>query len=84
MWRDGFAGLFLDEHVARLGEIKAPTLLAWGDQDAFVPASDQAILLATIAGSRLETYHGTGHALHWEEPARFASDLTAFVESLRR
>jgi pimeloyl-ACP methyl ester carboxylesterase len=82
VWRDGLAGLREDEHVAHLGEVKVPTLLVWGDQDAFVPASDQEILLATIAGSRLETYHGTGHALHWEEPARFASDLTAFVACL--
>ena len=77
-----FAGLLDDEHVARLGRIAAPTLLIWGDQDAFVPESDQETLLATIAGSRLEIYRGTGHAVHWEEPARFAADLVAFVERL--
>ena len=82
VWRDGFAGLFEDEHVARLGEIAAPTLLVWGDQDAFVPASDQETLLATIAGARLQVYRGAGHAIHWEEPARFAADLVAFVERL--
>jgi non-heme chloroperoxidase len=82
VWRDLFAGLRDDEHVARLSSIAAPTLLIWGDQDAFVPASDQQALLATIAGSRLETYRGTGHAVHWEEPARFAADLVSFVERL--
>jgi pimeloyl-ACP methyl ester carboxylesterase len=25
-------------------------------------------------------YAGGGHALHWEEPRRFAADLVAFVE----
>ena len=54
VWRDGFAGLLEDEHVARLDNIAAPTLLIWGDRDAFVPESDQQALLATIAGSRLE------------------------------
>jgi non-heme chloroperoxidase len=82
VWRDLFAGLLDDEHMARLDRIAAPTLLIWGDQDAFVPESDQQTLLATITGSRLETYRGTGHAVHWEEPARFAADLTAFVERL--
>lgn len=82
VWRAIFAGLLEDEHAARLGDIEAPTLLVWGDQDAFVPESDQEMLLAAIPGSRLEIYRGTGHALHWEEPARFAADLTAFVESL--
>jgi len=36
-----------------------------------------------IAGARLVVYQGAGHALHWEEPARFAADLAAFVESLK-
>jgi non-heme chloroperoxidase len=80
VWRDGFAGLLEDEHVARLDNIAAPTLLIWGDRAAFVPESDQQALLAAIAGSRLEIYRGTGHAVHWEEPARFAADLVGFVE----
>src|SRR5918998_365356 len=75
VWHDLFAGLREDEHVARLDSIEAPTLLIWGDQDAFVPESDQETLLRTIAGSRLEIYRGTGHAVHWEEPTRFAADL---------
>jgi non-heme chloroperoxidase len=82
VWREGFAGLFADSHVARLDAIAAPTLLVWGDQDAFVPESDQDTLLAAIPGSRLEVYRGAGHAVHWEEPARFAVDLAAFVAGL--
>jgi non-heme chloroperoxidase len=82
VWRDAFAGLLEDEHVARLGDIEAPTLLVWGNKDAFVPESDQDILLATIASSRLEIYRNTGHAVHWEEPERFAADLVAFGERL--
>lgn len=30
----------------------------------------------------LATYRGVGHAVHWEEPARFAADLVEFAESL--
>jgi non-heme chloroperoxidase len=82
VWQDMFAGLLDDEHVVRLGSIAAPTLLVWGDQDAFVPESDQETLLATIPGSCLEVYRGFGHAVHWEEPARFAADLAAFVDRL--
>jgi pimeloyl-ACP methyl ester carboxylesterase len=82
VWRNLFAGLRDDEHAARLGSVAAPTLLIWGDQDAFVPESDQQTLLATIPGSRLEIYRGVGHAVHWEEPARFAADLATFAERL--
>ena len=84
VWRDGFAGLIDDEHSARLGAIAAPTLLVWGERDAFVPETDQDTLLATIAGSRLAAYRGVGHAVHWEEPARFAADLAAFTDGLAR
>jgi non-heme chloroperoxidase len=82
VWRDAFAGLLEDEHAARLGDIGAPTLLVWGDLDTFVPESDQETLLATIPSSRLEVYWGAGHAVHWEEPARFAADVSAFVKRL--
>jgi pimeloyl-ACP methyl ester carboxylesterase len=27
-------------------------------------------------------YPGAGHGLHWEEPERFAADLTTFAEDL--
>jgi pimeloyl-ACP methyl ester carboxylesterase len=82
VWQDGFAGLFTDEHVARLGDIQAPTLLVWGDQDAFVPVSDPRHLLFTIGSARLEVYRNVGHAVHWEKPARVAADLVAFIEEL--
>jgi pimeloyl-ACP methyl ester carboxylesterase len=61
-----------------LARIDAPTLLFCGDLDAYARDGQQA-LHAGIANSRLEWYAGTGHALHWEEPVRFARDVVAFV-----
>jgi len=26
-------------------------------------------------------YEGTGHALHWEEPKRFVTDLVSFIKT---
>jgi len=63
----------------RLAEVKVPTLLVWGDRDAFTLLAEQEALNSAIAGSRLMTYNGTGHCPHWEEPERFAADLMAFV-----
>jgi non-heme chloroperoxidase len=63
-------------------EESRPTLIVWGDRDAFCPHSDQKSLAAAIAGSRLLVYSGTGHAVHWEEPNRFAADLAAFTNRL--
>ncbi|MGE0129541.1 MAG: alpha/beta fold hydrolase [Blastocatellales bacterium] len=83
VWRDALEGLREDDHSGELGKIKTPTLIVWGDQDAFCPRGDQDALVAAIAGSRLVVYRGAGHALHWEEPERFAADLTAFIENIQ-
>jgi pimeloyl-ACP methyl ester carboxylesterase len=82
VWRAGFEGFLEDDVAGDLGRIRAPTLIAWGARDAFCSRRDQDELLAAIPGSRLLVYDNAGHALHWEEPARFAADLVAFVESL--
>jgi pimeloyl-ACP methyl ester carboxylesterase len=80
VWRAAFAGFLEDDFVAELGEIEAPSLILWGAHDALCSRADQEALLAAIPGARLVAYAGAGHAPHWEEPRRFAADLTAFVE----
>jgi pimeloyl-ACP methyl ester carboxylesterase len=54
----------------------------WGDRDEFLPRSDQEALATAIAGSRLVTYEGTGHAVHWEQPERVAADIVALAKRL--
>lgn len=83
IWQAALAPFLTQDFLRDLAAIRAPTLLVWGDRDAFATATDQTTLNQTIAGSRLVVYSGTGHCPHWEEPARFASDLNAFVEALR-
>jgi pimeloyl-ACP methyl ester carboxylesterase len=84
VWRAGFAGLLEDDFSAELHRITAPTLVAWGDRDSFSPREDQDRIAAKICGARLVTYAGAGHALHWEEPARFARDVADFAGQLAR
>ena len=81
VWRAVVAASMQEDFSGELNKIKAPTLLVWGDQDGMVPQSDQDAQTATIAGARLEVYPGVGHAVHWEAPERFASDLATFVET---
>jgi pimeloyl-ACP methyl ester carboxylesterase len=82
VWRAAFAGFFEDDFADRLDQIRAPTWIAWGTRDTFCPRADQDTLLEKIPGSRLSEYEGAGHALHWEEPAKFAVELGVFVTSL--
>jgi pimeloyl-ACP methyl ester carboxylesterase len=82
VWRAAFAGFLEDDCVAELGKIQASTLILWGAKDAFCPRSVQQALLTSIPGSQLVVYECAGHALHWEEPERFAADLATFAQRL--
>jgi pimeloyl-ACP methyl ester carboxylesterase len=82
VWKATLKGLLEDDSSEELHKIKARTLIVWGDKDGIVPRSDQETLLEQIADSRLVVYPGAGHALYWEEPARFASDIAAFIENI--
>src|SRR5581483_8456800 len=62
-----------------LAAFTAPTLILWGEQDAFAQRTDQDKLLAAIPHARLVSYEGVGHAVHWEVPTRVAQDLADFV-----
>jgi non-heme chloroperoxidase len=79
MFHELAKGVADPQQVEKLSRITAETLLVWGEKDAMFSKSDQDELLKIIPASRLIAYPNTGHALHWEQPERFARDLTAFV-----
>lgn len=82
VWKAAFEAHVEADYSPELGKVRVPTLIVWGDQDAIHPRSEQEALAAAIAGAQLLIYPGVGHALHWEEPERFAADLVAFIENL--
>jgi non-heme chloroperoxidase len=79
VFKDLFNDLLEVDLVSRLSEIEAPVLLVWGDQDAIVPKPDQEEIASRLRKSELVVYEDAGHSPHWEEPRRFASDVSAFV-----
>ena len=82
VWKSVMKGLMAINYNDELKKMNIPTLLVWGDKDAFVTGQDQETLLTHIKDSRLITYKNTGHAVHWEEPLRFATDLLVFINKL--
>lgn len=79
VWRQALTGLTEATPPTETGTIRTPTLIIWGERDELLPRSDAGALAAAIPGSRLVVYPDTGHLVLWEQPARVASDLTAFV-----
>jgi 3-oxoadipate enol-lactonase len=67
----------------RLGEIKAPTLIIHGDDDALIPFKNADVLNQAIASSRKHILKGIGHMFFWEAPdetAKVAGDFLAAVK----
>ena len=80
VWRAIFSGfLETSDFSHELRRLTAPALIVWGERDTYALREDQEALHELIAGSRLLTYSGIGHAVHWEDPDRFVTDLVGFV-----
>ena len=78
VWNQAFMGFLEIDNAEGLAQIAAPALLVWGERDAFIPRAIQDELLETLPDARLEVYKDTGHAVHWDQPLRFARDVVAF------
>jgi len=82
VWKAALRGLLTDDHSAFLGNITAPTLIIWGDQDSIFLRADQDALLAAIPAAVFKVYAGAGHNVQWEvgRSEQVASDIRAFLE----
>jgi non-heme chloroperoxidase len=84
VWRDYWKGVLLTvDDTARLGEIGAPTLILWGEQDALLPREEQERRAAAIPEATLRVYPDTGHAVAGERPEWVARDLEEFIKATR-
>ena len=80
VWRDYYEGVVLAvDDTARLGEIDAPTLILWGEQDALLPREEQEWRAAAIPDATLKVYPETGHLAHWVRPEWVVRDLEEFM-----
>jgi pimeloyl-ACP methyl ester carboxylesterase len=65
----------------RYGEITAPTLIAWGELDPWIPSERGRELAARIPHARLELLPNAGHLLQEEDPGRVAELARAHLDS---
>jgi pimeloyl-ACP methyl ester carboxylesterase len=64
----------------RIGEIRARTLVLTGDQDGVVDPRNSELLVERLPEARLEVFAGGGHLFFWEQPERFVSVVTEFLQ----
>lgn len=79
-WVGALEGLIAWRPPKPIGEIACPVLVTWGDRDELFLRPEQDRLLAAIPQARLSVYQNIGHAPHWEQPARFTSEMMAFLD----
>lgn len=70
------AGEMLD---GRLAQIKVPTLVVWGKQDALLPIASGERYAAGIPGAKMISFDKCGHVPPTEHTEEFVSALTAFL-----
>jgi rifampin ADP-ribosylating transferase len=84
VWKSTVVGLHEATPPTETGTIDAPTVVLWGEDDAFLPLGEQQALAAAIPGARLVTYTATGHIVQWERPREVADEITGIAASAGR
>jgi pimeloyl-ACP methyl ester carboxylesterase len=79
---------FDEQHTAeveeRLPTITAPTLVVWGEQDAWLPVETSERIAALIPGAQRVVVPGAGHFSMEDEPERVAAIVDGFLAEARR
>jgi pimeloyl-ACP methyl ester carboxylesterase len=73
--RSIFRRVVAEDLTPVLSRITVPTVVLWGTEDRATPFSDAERMHQAIAGSHLLRIDGAGHAVHREDPKRFAASF---------
>lgn len=68
--------------AGRLGEVRQPTLIIWGENDPWVPVAHAHRLRQLLPNSELVTFPDCGHVPPEEQPDRFHQVVIPFLDRL--
>ncbi|KAF2407580.1 Pimeloyl-ACP methyl ester carboxylesterase [Pseudomonas antarctica] len=71
---------YTDEIEHRLGEIRCPVLLLWGEEDAWIPAAQGDVLHSRITDVTYLRIPLAGHLVQEDAPEAIAAHLVHFLE----
>jgi pimeloyl-ACP methyl ester carboxylesterase len=66
--------------LSRLESIRAPTLVANGDNDVMVPTVNSYLLAGHIPDARLSIYKDANHGFLFQYPHEFAAEVNSFLD----
>ena len=67
-----------------LAALRVPTLVLWGEDDAFAPVGGAYRFASEIPHARLVVLEGVGHFLQEDAPDRVAAELAGFLATVDR
>ncbi|WP_121745308.1 alpha/beta hydrolase [Streptomyces sp. E2N166] len=70
---------YTDEIQDRYPGIDVPTLICWGEDDAWIPVAKGRELAAAVPGARWEPIAHAGHLVQEDAPAELTAALLAFL-----
>jgi pimeloyl-ACP methyl ester carboxylesterase len=77
--RETFVRVVSEDLRPYLPEVKAPTLLIWGENDQDTPLSDAKVMESRIPDAGLVVLKGAGHFSYLDRPADFARIVRHFL-----
>ena len=77
--RETFVKVVAEDLRPYLPEIKAPTLLVWGENDQDTPLADAKAMESSIPDAGLVVLKGAGHFSYLDRPADFARIVRNFL-----
>jgi non-heme chloroperoxidase len=81
VWQAVSEGIIENDNSDDLGKIEVPTILLWGEGDAYFRRPEQDKLVGLIKDAELIVYPEVGHSPQWEWPEMVAFDLLDFIEN---
>jgi pimeloyl-ACP methyl ester carboxylesterase len=83
VWKGVARALLTEDHRRFLDEVKAPTLILWGEKDPMFPRACQDRLQKALPHAVFKAYADVGHNVHWEIPKQVTEDIEAFIGATR-
>jgi pimeloyl-ACP methyl ester carboxylesterase len=71
--------VMLADPVPMLRQIRAPTLLLWGEKDGMIPVTNAADYLKALPDARLVTFPKLGHVPQEEAPDQVSAEVRKFL-----
>jgi 3-oxoadipate enol-lactonase len=75
-----YGAILESDRLARLADVKAPTLVIHGDGDALIPLKNGTIVADRIPSARLAVLPGIGHLATWECPELLARTVHELLD----